>query len=75
MKKRENLTLREVVFFNPTLRGVWLWHLRSEIRKITGKIGFKLSFFMGKGPSCLQIFLNTSKISKFLQVLNSGKVY
>ena len=49
------------------------------MRKITGKIGlmfWKLTFYVGKQASYLQLYLNdTSKLKKCEKVLNSGKFY
>lgn len=62
---------------NATLREVWGWHLRSKIRKISGKIGlkfWKLTFLCVN----IQAFYNFFKIQAEQQILkkiNLEKVY
>ena len=73
-----NFMKTSVSITNSTLTKVWPWHSRTKIRKITRKVSCKFckrTFFEGEQPDYLHIFLNTSQITKFDKIINSGKVY
>ena len=66
---------------NCILRIKFLW-FRAKITKISSAIIYSATIYdlknfcpEGKWTSCLQIWLNTRKIPKFQEILNSGEVF